>query len=428
MKKIVFLLILVFLFNMSVIAQANRSESFTLLNRQAAKAYQEKDYKTWLDLCKKLYALRPNSPFINYNLACAQAMNGNPEEAYKLLDRCISWGFGLNLDQDTDFTSIRNTREFRDLLKKAELFKRPVSNSEIAFTLEEKDLIPEGMAYDPVEKSFFVSSIYKSKIVKIDRNGKITDFTSEKQDGLRPVTGIKVDAERRILWACSEVSSPNSRNYNPGELGWSGIFKYDLKSGKLLRKYPVFEKDTPHLFNDLVITRAGDAYITDSSTGSIYTISHEKDEIALFLQSEDFLYPNGIALTPDEKGLYLAEGLHGLILIDIATGKYKPLSLPKGIISIGIDGMCFYKNSLVAVQNGLGRISRFYLNQKGDGIVKYEIIESNNPNFIIPTTGAVVNEDFYYLANSQLGSFSPEGRIFPMDKLKKVIVLKAALK
>ena len=39
---------------------------------------------------------------------------------------------------------------------------------EIAFRITEKDLIPEGIAYDATSKSFFVSSIHKNKILRID--------------------------------------------------------------------------------------------------------------------------------------------------------------------------------------------------------------------------------------------------------------------
>lgn len=39
---------------------------------------------------------------------------------------------------------------------------------EIAFRISEKDLIPEGIAYDPATASFFVSSIFKNKIIRIE--------------------------------------------------------------------------------------------------------------------------------------------------------------------------------------------------------------------------------------------------------------------
>ena len=51
----------------------------------------------------------------------------------------------------------------------------------------------------------------------------------------------------------------------------------------------------------------------------------------------------------------------------------------------------------------------------------------NHPHFDIPTTGAITNDQFYYIANSQLRSFDKDHNIQPMEKLKDVIILKIKL-
>ena len=40
-------------------------------------------------------------------------------------------------------------------------------STEIAFRLAERDLIPEGITYDPLTKTFYIGSINKKKIVKL---------------------------------------------------------------------------------------------------------------------------------------------------------------------------------------------------------------------------------------------------------------------
>jgi len=37
--------------------------------------------------------------------------------------------------------------------------------------LEEKDLIPEGIAYDDQERAFYVGSIHRNKIVRVPEKG-----------------------------------------------------------------------------------------------------------------------------------------------------------------------------------------------------------------------------------------------------------------
>ena len=51
---------------------------------------------------------------------------------------------------------------------------------EIIYTINENDLVPEGNTYDPFDKSFYVSSTWKRKIIRIDTTGKATDFITEK--------------------------------------------------------------------------------------------------------------------------------------------------------------------------------------------------------------------------------------------------------
>ena len=46
--------------------------------------------------------------------------------------------------------------------------------SEIAFRLPERDLIPEGICYDPEDDVFYLGSIRKSKILKISRDGEVS--------------------------------------------------------------------------------------------------------------------------------------------------------------------------------------------------------------------------------------------------------------
>ena len=113
--------------------------------------------------------------------------------------------------------------------------------------------------------------------------------------------------------------------------------------------------------------------------------------------------------------------------IDIATRKHFLLTHPEDISLYGIDGIYFYKNSLICIQNGLQRVSRFYLNAEGSKVLKMEITESRNPCFNWPTTGAVVDDSFYYIANSQIRSFNPDGSVFPPEKLTEVVILHTEL-
>lgn len=79
----------------------------------------------------------------------------------------------------------------------------PAQEAEIAFRIAEKDLIPEGIAFDPDSKSFFVSSIHKNKIIRIDERNKVTDFIKSGKEGIGQALGMKVSDGK--LWVCSNI-------------------------------------------------------------------------------------------------------------------------------------------------------------------------------------------------------------------------------
>ena len=53
---------------------------------------------------------------------------------------------------------------------------------EVIFTKTEKDVIPEGITIDPADRTIYVSSIARKKIIAIDTNGTNKDFIITNQD------------------------------------------------------------------------------------------------------------------------------------------------------------------------------------------------------------------------------------------------------
>lgn len=328
--------------------------------------------------------------------------------------------------ENSDFDSLKDTTKFKSLLKKFTTNKAPTNNSKIAFTIPEMDLIPEGIIYNPKTGTFYVTSVYKRKIISINREGKIADFISEKQDGFWGGVGMKVDIPRQILWANSG-SGQQMKDYQKEGYGLTGTFKYNLTTKKLIKKY-VPPKDVPHLFNDLVLRSNGDVFVMDTLSGAIYTIPAKKDELELFIQPGRFLYPNGIAKSDDQVYLFVAH-LEGISRIQMNNKNIQNFSHPGHVSLNGIDGLYFYRGSLVAIQNGSGlnRVVRFFFKKNLEGVERLKILEANHPLFILPTTGVCVGDEFFYIANSQLRSYNEDYSLFPLDKLKEVVILKTQL-
>lgn len=391
--------------------------------RKADDAYQKKDYAVFLENLQKARQMSEDDPAVLYNLACAYALTGGKAEAVKILDKLVPMDLGWDAPSDPDLASLRDQPGFQAFLGKLEKARKPVARSETAFALAERDLFPEGIAYDSAQEAFYFTSIFKRKIVVRDKAGAVADFITPGQDGFLSGLGAKVDPARRVLWVCT-ADRARMEGHSEGTAGLSGIFKYDLASRKLLKKYVMDGKTGPHLLNDLVVTSQGVVYATDSLAGAVYRISPEQDDLLLLTPYGLYEYPNGIALSPDEATLFVAHA-SGIATVNLKTGDRGDLQHGAKVFLGGVDGLYFFRDSLIGIQNSARRVARFVLNKTLDKVDRVDVLEAHNALFAgVPTTGTLAGDTLYYIANSQLNAVGPDGKFLPADKLQETVVLK----
>ncbi|MBI9055211.1 MAG: SMP-30/gluconolactonase/LRE family protein [Bacteroidales bacterium] len=406
--------------------QELNTETFIQSFSNANMAMEDSDSKAYLDACAKIHKFSPSDPALSLYYADALWKNNDKEKAEEQLRKLsLSEDPQINVWlKDNEYAHFQELDIYADLLTKSELKTKPVNTSKIAFVLPEKDLIPEGVAYDKLNKTLFISSIYKRKILAIDAAGNISDFIETGESGISSVIGMEVDSKKRELWACSAFDE-NTIDTTKMDKS-SGVYKFDLETGKLIKKY-LLKDTTECLINDITIHPNGTAFITESNNGKVYMIQPEKDRLELFIDSDYYCYANGITLSDD--GKYLFVGYYsGIDRINLLTSKVEKIKYPEGIFIGKIDGLAFYKNTLIANHpTSLNGIYQYKLNKEQDSILNYKVIEKNNPLFEFPTTGEIVGDEFYYIANAQLRRFNENGKIFPIEKLDSVYILKASI-
>jgi hypothetical protein len=279
----------------------------------------------------------------------------------------------------------------------------------IAYRLNEKDLIPEGITWDPLTRQFFISSINKEKIISVTEKGLVSDFITQGRDSIMETLGMKVDEFARRLWVVS--------NKKIDKISYSAVHVYNIESKELLKKF-IVRNETPQLFNDLALDKKGDAYITDSYTSKIYRVSSTLDNMELFSGPDSLLKNiNGIAVSPDDRFLYAASGAR-ISIVDIETRTINPIGDPMGTGSSGIDGIVWYKGSLLGVVNTGDSesemyVARYKLNRNMTEITEKIVIDKGNPLFNLPTTCVIAGDELYCLGNTSL-------RLFFQDKNNKM--------
>ncbi len=419
MKKFILPFYLLFAFSL----QAQELQKFY---KDAMAAYKAKNYGKFYECIKEAHKLRPTHQGILYQLGIAAALTNHDKEAIESLKQAILIDADFKLSI-YDFNSINDTKEFKALLALQKEWQTPVIHSEVAFTIKDRSLHTEGIEYDAEHKVFYLGSIHKRKIIKVSPDGTVADFCPSAFNGMTSIFGIKVDTKRNLLWACS---SPMQEMENYDSTSRSAVFKFELSSGSLIHKYEAPLIARTNVYGDLIMNKGGQVFISDSQSNSISTVSEKTNKLEPFYSSPDFLNIQGMAFSSDEKYLFIADYMKGIYRLELKTKELIEVTTSTDVSLKGIDGIYFYNNSLIAIQNGVNplRCTRYFLNKDLSTITKYEIIDSKHPNFGEPTLGVLDGKAFYYIANSQWGAYDDKHHIKPDDELKDIVVLKALLK
>lgn len=325
----------------------------------------------------------------------------------------VKGGLLFSLSSETNLTHMLNRLRFLAFIILLASCSASTENNGIAYTIPDNDLIPEGIAYDAERKEFYISSTYKRKIIKLREDGSYEDFIKEQQDGIYGVLGMRVDTKRRILWAASGTAGKDmpAKGEDSTMTGNSGVFKYDLNTGKLIKKYMLPKDSVMYFLNDLVVADDGTVYITETRNGDIYTIAPSKDELELFYSLPEPAFANGIDITPDQQHLYVAwysAPRDKFGRLNIHTRKLDTIAIPSEWMT-GADGLYFYNNSLVVVmpdpEHSTDEIVQYKLDTSMVKISERNMLAKDDTLFSQPTTGVVVGNKLYYIASSNLQLF-----------------------
>lgn len=406
---------------------ATSLQSFERTYDSGKRALASHDFARAETAFRSLLRLAPDHPGLLRALAQSEADSGERAAALAIYARLVELGFGMELTDDAAFLSLRGEAGYRTLRAEALRQSRVIAPAQEAFALPERNFIPEGMAWDRRTGRFYISSTYLRKIGIRDRAGGFRDFTRTADHHMWQALGLKVDYKRHWLLVCSGSDDPEMTGFRATDLGKSGIFIYNLDTGRFVARY-VLREPGIHLFNDLVEGPGDKVYVTDSDAGAVYALDLATGKFARMTPLNSFIYPNGIAISPDRARLYVAETT-GIDLLEITSSVIHRLPRPQNVSTVGIDGLYFYRNYLIATQTDVrpNRVMAYHLAPSRKRIDSAMVLERADPRMSSPTEGAIVGDSLYFIANSQQGAFSSDHRLWPSSKLTNTSVLELKL-
>ena len=345
-----------------------------------------------------------------YFLAASKMHLGDTREALDLLKQCMALEEGFDPSGASEFAGLRSERAFTEMVDRTKTRFPAVALSRKALVTEEKDLIPEGLAWDSVREVFYLGSLHSRKIVQITTDSHVSDFLQPQQGAILPVLGIRMHPNDGTIWANTWEEKPAASR--------SQLLHVDA-SGKILARFAPSDSGQ-HGFNDLVVRKAGDVFVTDSLANEVFRFDPNTKSFSALRLHRQLYYPNGIALAEDDRTLYVADAL-GVLQYDLASSASIDVAPGPHNTLAGVDGLYWYRGSLVAIQNGIGtpRVAVHKLAADGTRVTKATILEFRTTLSVLPTTGAIRGSDFYFIANSQIDNLNGD-KILDVTRLEPV--------
>jgi hypothetical protein len=397
------------------------AERFQSLQAQLRKSHASNDWRSNLVSANELSELLNEAPNSLLEIARAEIHLGDLESAIRNIEQFVRMGQSTDLlETSAEFAPLRTTRSFASIQSGMKANCSMIALGSTVFTLSDSKLLAEDVDYDPTAKRFFVASVRERKVVALDANGVSSDFARAPDNW--PMLAVKVDATRGVLWA-TEVAMQGFSFAPESDWGRSALLCYDLKKGKLLSR---IEAPRGSALGDMALAPNGDVIVSDGEGGRVYRLA-AKATVLERLDNGDFISPQTPAMCTDGKRIFVPDYLRGIGVLEISTKQVRWLSMEKGFALNGIDGLYFDHGTLIAVQNGTSpeRVVTFDLDPSLTRITSETIIERCTDTLGDPTHGVIIDDDFYYIANSGWDVIDDHGNMRPGAKASEPRVMRA---
>lgn len=396
--------------------------------RQAVPLYRRQQYGAARDLVRRAYQAWPGQPAYVARYAALSARLLDTAAALDALGLLADLGLSADLAGDADYAALRDAPALRPVARRLAANAASLAQSTLAASLTEADFFPEGISHDPKSGVWYLGSIRHRKVTRVRPGGAPEDVVREGQDGLWSVLGVRADPPSGTLWVTT-AAIPQGAGYLPADSGRSGVYAFDLASGRFKARYLLPQSAAGHLLGDLVVGPNGDVYATDSQDPAIWRIRRGSDEAQEFLRHPLFRSLQGPALDPSGRTLYVADYSHGILAVDLNTRQVRALPVPPRTTVLGIDGLAWHEGALIGVQNGVApaRVVRLQLDPAGLRITAVTILDRNLPQAPEPTIGTVWGARYFYVANSQWEAYDDAGRLRAGVRLEPPRILELKL-
>jgi len=346
------------------------------------------------------------------HLVIGHAQLGNLSQAYNMMLKMQQQGLAVDWSEIDEVEPLREHQVYEHLSKLMEDAGQPFGEVEVWSRLKPEHAMPEAMAYDPDLDRFLVGTIRDGEIL-VSEDGEEWEVlaSSSTLPQLLGVFDLAVDAERGHLWVATGGVSQYQGEPRDDEVR-SSLLRLDSETGELLAEYPVSARGGRNLVGSLAVADDGTVFAADVQAPIIYRLLPGEDALRPYFGHSKFTSLRGLALNDDGSLLYIADYELGLFVIDATGGQQAwKVNVPANFNAGGIDGLFYWNDHLVAIQNAITpqRVVRLELEGGGLGVAKVAPLAAAQDEFDTPTYGVMKGRDLFFFGASHWAHVDASG-------------------
>jgi sugar lactone lactonase YvrE len=279
---------------------------------------------------------------------------------------------------------------------------KPIEASRIYAVIPADHNLVEGVVWDSLAGRLYATTVVDRALLSVGQ-GETSVVASE---GLGSLFGGAYDPVRKRLW----IASASVEETPTPESAWVGLVGLDPdRPSSLLRiPAPAGMKATP---GDVAVARDGNVYVSDGMNGAVYRCRPGCTALETLLAPDTLFSAQGMALSRDQKRLYIADRRYGIAALDRSSGRLFQVSGDETMMLDGIDGLTLYGSDLIALQTAYhpSRIIRLRLSADGLRVRRLDVLERNHPEWREVTLGTVAGNRLLYVANAHYSRYRKGG-------------------
>ncbi|HEY0013121.1 MAG TPA: hypothetical protein VGB79_09755 [Allosphingosinicella sp.] len=341
--------------------------------------------------------LFPNSAGMQRRRLAAAIAIGDSGEALAALRRIAGMGAVPSRAELVKAEPLVGVRAIAQLAACFSANAEPLARSLHYATVPAEHRLVDGLLFDPERARLFATTAVSGRLAAVG------DARSSSEP-LGSLLGGAYDPARRLFWVASAALGMSPA----GEAGFVGLVSVDPDDLSQVSRIPAPLGAAPA---DVAVARDGTVYASDGLSGAVYRCRPGCAALETWIAPGMLYSAQGLALSGDQRLLYVADRRFGLAAVDRASGRVFRVEAGPDVMLDGIDGLVPLHGDLIATQTAYQpqRIVRLRLSSDGLRVTRLDVLERANRAWGEVTLAVVAGYRLIYVADAQWERWGPGG-------------------